>query len=72
MRATNGGKIKAAKHNSGQLIEKNGNGLGIFTLLPNVRDHRWLPVAGSVPGAKRPSTEHDAGRHSVDRIVGIL
>ena len=44
MRATNGGKIKAAKHNSGQLIEKNGNGLGIFTLLPNVKWNYFLVI----------------------------
>jgi hypothetical protein len=37
--------------------------------LANVSDHRCLPVADSVPGAKRPSTECDAGSHSVDRIV---
>jgi hypothetical protein len=25
-----------------------------------------------VPGAKRPSTEHDTGSRSVDRIVGLF
>jgi hypothetical protein len=39
---------------------------------PNVRDHRHLPVARSVPGAQRPSTERDAGRCSVDRIVRVF
>ena len=37
----------------------------------NVRDHRHLPVARSMPGAKRPSMERDAGRCSVDRIVSL-
>jgi hypothetical protein len=37
-----------------------------------VRDHRHLPVARSVPGAKRLSTERDAGRCSVDRIVRVI
>jgi hypothetical protein len=41
-------------------------------ILANVRDHRHLPAARSVPGAKRPSTERDAGRCSVDRIVSII
>jgi hypothetical protein len=38
----------------------------------NVRDHRWLPVARSVPVERSgTSTERDAGSHSVDRIVGL-
>ena len=43
-------------------------GAGIF--YPNVRDHRWLPVARSVPVERSgTSTEREAGSHSVDRIV---
>ena len=39
----------------------------------NVRDHRWLPVARSVPVERSgTSTERDAGSHSVDRIVGLF
>jgi len=38
--------------------------------LPNVRDHRWLPVARLVPVERSgTSTRRDAGSHSVDRIV---
>jgi hypothetical protein len=44
-----------------------------FIFFPNVRDHRWLPVARSVPVERSgTSTERDAGSHSVDRIVGPL
>jgi len=43
-----------------------------YISLANVRDHRWLAAADSVPGAKRPSTECDAGRYSVDRIVRVI
>jgi len=40
---------------------------------PNVRDHRWLPVARSVPVERSgTSTERDAGSHSVDRIVRVI
>ena len=40
---------------------------------PNVRDHRWLPVARSVPVERSgTSTEHDTGSHSVHRIVGLI
>jgi hypothetical protein len=40
---------------------------------PNVRDHRRLPVAGSVPAERSvASTEHDTGSRSVDRIVRVL
>jgi hypothetical protein len=41
-------------------------------IFANVRDHRYLPVARQVPGAKRPSTRRDAGRYSVDRIVRVF
>jgi hypothetical protein len=41
--------------------------------LSNVRDHRWLPVARSVPVERSgTSTERDAGSHSVDRIVRLF
>jgi hypothetical protein len=40
---------------------------------PNVRDHRWLPVARLVPVERSgTSTRRDAGSHSVDRIVRVL
>ena len=39
--------------------------------LANVRRHPPLPVVRSVPGAKRPSTERDAGRGWLDGIVRI-
>jgi hypothetical protein len=41
-------------------------------IFANVRDHRWLPVARPMPGAKRLSMGRDAGRCSVDRIVRIF
>ena len=44
----------------------------IFICLPNVRDHRWLPVARPMPGAKRLSIGRDAGSHSVDRMVRLI
>jgi hypothetical protein len=41
--------------------------------LPNVRDHRWLPVARLVPAERSgASTRRDAGSHSVDRIVRVF
>jgi hypothetical protein len=41
--------------------------------LPNVRDHRWLPVARLVPVERSgTSTRRDAGSHSVDRIVRFV
>jgi hypothetical protein len=41
--------------------------------LADVRDHRWLLVARTVPVERSgTSTEHDAGRYSVDRIVGLF
>ena len=40
-----------------------------FIFFPNVRSHPRLPVARSMPGAKRPSMERDAGSRWVDCIV---
>ena len=66
------------RHNSQIAFCNLGEALGYPVTWPegynlsNVRDHRWLAAADSVPGAKRPSTECDAGSHSVDRIVRVL
>jgi hypothetical protein len=41
-------------------------------LLPNVRDHRWLPVARFLLRSEATRRKRDAGSHSVDRIVRLF
>jgi hypothetical protein len=63
------GKRRAAPRINKTLTVTN---LEEFILFSNVRRQPPLPVARSVPGAKRPSTERDAGRGWLDGMVRLV